>query len=1210
MKRGQPSNPASSPQPGQRQKRSAPASSEPHPPVTPQSRRHVTRPAASPETGAAQRPLASQEELVMMVLDIVEEGSGRFHVWGTSQEGRSVLVRVTDFQPYFYMAAPEHQAVQGSRSAGAHELSGDALHRLQQFLNRQAPPDSTIQAVEQVERVPIMFYRPGEPGGTTFLKLMLCPGGNAKKTAAHVANVAKKGQLRAQGFNWRDTTQYEHEVNPLQRFLVDASISGGAWLHIAPHDPAQGTPDSGFQPVPGTNRCSSCDIEEGLDLAKDGHIAPLKLMTVDVVMAPKDGKDRVPVAATDPIIAITCILHSSHEATAEAAAAPATDLTVEGAMLDDELADGMGDGEVEDMNDVSAAAAAASGSQSISGDKVVFSWASDRQQQTLVERGSGATVRCFESEEAMLLAWLEHFRSADPDAIPLFQVKGTLGAIAERFSALGLAGGALHISRSSGGHSKALSVKRVVQYSPNWVKSQNRMASTSNQETWRAELEGRQVFDLLRQVLTSCNLASFSLVDCVQSLLGARLEVLPSSVLAQLARLVPPQGRLLLPASLSRAERAASHTLRLARYSMARAQAVVKLLWRLATVPETIELARATGLTLGQVLYNAQMIRTWSLLLRNARRQGYIVSGRQDAYPLSESPYLIHPVETGAVGLYKTPVAILDFASLYPSLYRAYNLCYTTLLHPDDAAKFGPDNVTVTPTGAVFVKSEVRKGILPTILGALITARAATRQTLKNTENAYMRAVLDSRQKALKLTANALYGFTGAQASPLQCVPLADSCLAMGAQSCRKAREVLEASAAAGALGPHAAGAKVIYGQTDSLFAHFPQASAGQAIQAGQAAAKVVSAAFPPEMEIKFERVCQPFMLLHVNRYAGRAYEKEEDLAGPGSLMVKGLKSMWRQAAPVVRNVLQGSLRRIIMQDDVKGAVEFVEGEVRRLLSGRCELWEMVMTGGLWRVTGQQVERAAAVQEGSATPTAGADDAEVRGPHAALAVRLQQRDAGRTFGLGERLQYVLLPGMRTQDEAAEDPLAAAKAQRSADVDLYWTNKMQKPLSELFATCLSPSALQALLSGSHTLVRVDHASLGLSSPGQSPAPARGGKRQTGLMQFYKGTLKCLGCKRTIPWKPPPGDPNAVGPGLCESCSQEEGKLAAVYLDLQQQENHYAMRFGLAMSSCIQCHSGGLTGPVLCENGECPVLHARLESQARQRAVQRNLQRLDW
>ena len=44
------------------------------------------------------------------------------------------------------------------------------------------------------------------------------------------------------------------------------------------------------------------------------------------------------------------------------------------------------------------------------------------------------------------------------------------------------------------------------------------------------------------------------------------------------------------------------------------------------------------------------------------------------------------------------------------------------------------------------------------------------------------RAILDSRQKALKLTANALYGFTGAMASPLQSTALADGCLALGSQ--------------------------------------------------------------------------------------------------------------------------------------------------------------------------------------------------------------------------------------------------------------------------------------------------------------------------------------------------------------------------------------------------------------------------------------------
>lgn len=80
--------------------------------------------------------------------------------------------------------------------------------------------------------------------------------------------------------------------------------------------------------------------------------------------------------------------------------------------------------------------------------------------------------------------------------------------------------------------------------------------------------------------------------------------------------------------------------------------------------------------------YNAQMIRTLSLLLRSAHRQGFILGGRQDAVQLVESPFLLHPVENKTAGLYSTPVATCDFASLYPSLYRAYNLCYTTLVHP------------------------------------------------------------------------------------------------------------------------------------------------------------------------------------------------------------------------------------------------------------------------------------------------------------------------------------------------------------------------------------------------------------------------------------------------------------------------------------------------------------------------------------------------
>ena len=46
-------------------------------------------------------------------------------------------------------------------------------------------------------------------------------------------------------------------------------------------------------------------------------------------------------------------------------------------------------------------------------------------------------------------------------------------------------------------------------------------------------------------------------------------------------------------------------------------------------------------------------------------------------------------VDHNTVGLYRHPVSVLDFKSLYPSLYISRNLCYTTLVHPDDRGSQG-----------------------------------------------------------------------------------------------------------------------------------------------------------------------------------------------------------------------------------------------------------------------------------------------------------------------------------------------------------------------------------------------------------------------------------------------------------------------------------------------------------------------------------------
>lgn len=59
-------------------------------------------------------------------------------------------------------------------------------------------------------------------------------------------------------------------------------------------------------------------------------------------------------------------------------------------------------------------------------------------------------------------------------------------------------------------------MKSVVTYGKHWVRQQARMSSTSNQEVFRAYMEGRLVIDMLRVVLVSFNLSTFTLAECSQ----------------------------------------------------------------------------------------------------------------------------------------------------------------------------------------------------------------------------------------------------------------------------------------------------------------------------------------------------------------------------------------------------------------------------------------------------------------------------------------------------------------------------------------------------------------------------------------------------------------------------------------------------------------------------------------------------------------------
>ena len=76
------------------------------------------------------------EPLVFMVLDVLEEAGGRFNIWGKSNGGESVLVRINDFTPYFYMAQPTHADYEPRQNGQPALFHQAACDHLQQAVNR------------------------------------------------------------------------------------------------------------------------------------------------------------------------------------------------------------------------------------------------------------------------------------------------------------------------------------------------------------------------------------------------------------------------------------------------------------------------------------------------------------------------------------------------------------------------------------------------------------------------------------------------------------------------------------------------------------------------------------------------------------------------------------------------------------------------------------------------------------------------------------------------------------------------------------------------------------------------------------------------------------------------------------------------------------------------------------------------------------------
>jgi len=213
-----------------------------------------------------------------------------------------------------------------------------------------------------------------------------------------------------------------------------------------------------------------------------------------------------------------------------------------------------------------------------------------------------------------------------------------------------------------------------------------------------------------------------------------------------------------------------------------------------------------------------QGVSSWvkSLFYAEHRIRNYLIPRPEEITGLKgdvdTSPIIKGKKYKGAIVVEPKPgvhfnVVVLDFASLYPSVIKRYNLSYETVRcnHPECRDQKVPE------TNHWVCKK--RRGITSQIIGFLRDIRVKWFKPMSKDKNlpAEIRNWYSVVQQALKVFINASYGVFGAEHFPFYCLPVAESTTAIGRYAIKKTIEKAKEL-----------GVEVVYGDTDSVFLKEP----------------------------------------------------------------------------------------------------------------------------------------------------------------------------------------------------------------------------------------------------------------------------------------------------------------------------------------------------------------------------------------------------
>jgi len=420
-----------------------------------------------------------------------------------------------------------------------------------------------------------------------------------------------------------------------------------------------------------------------------------------------------------------------------------------------------------------------------------------------------------------------------------------------------------------------------------------------------------------------------------------------------------------------------------------------------------------------------QQIKVFSQMAQAARLLGFMIPVLPKNQDGNSEGYQGATVLEAQVGAYYEPITGLDFASLYPSIMCAHNLCYSTLVL--DRQYMDLPNVKYETFGNYTFATEMDgkpvESLLPHILVNLKKHRKTAKAMMQKNPDMY--EIYNGKQLAYKISMNSVYGFTGATNGILPQIAIASSVTMRGRQMIEESKNYVEANFP---------GAKVRYGDTDSIMVQFAvegpniEDKIKQSWELGVRASKEITKLFAQPNQLELEKVYWPYVLYSKKRYAAKMWVQGDDgeMHCKDKLDVKGLQTVRRDSCPYARRVLTNILDATMESSDPTKAIQIARDAKNDLLAGKVGNDELVITKS-YR----------------------GDNYKSKMPHVTVVEKMKQRNPGSEPQVGTRVAFIIVKNNeKLMSDKAEDPVWASENNVPIDYMYYFEHQLEKPIEDL------------------------------------------------------------------------------------------------------------------------------------------------------------------